>query len=232
MDWELAIRRNYEDLAKIVGMIFAAMGIAAGTSVETLPRRVYYAAQRILRPAESAMRRLIFLRMRRMTMPEQESRSGPKSQRKESRVEYAERTPAFRLIDPRKTFDERPRTLKSVPNIWTPGVTERWKPEEKPPLSDDDPIDTKRLFRRLSALQNALDDLPGQARRMARLMAKRANAPPGPGCVPPLRPGWPPGYRQRHVHPVDRVLSDCQSLVRYAIDLDWREAKARRLKPG
>lgn len=76
------------------------------------------------------------------------------------------------------------------------------------------PIATGRLFRRLDALQHALDDLPGQAKRMLCLMARRKKAPPGPGCVPPLRPGWPPGYRQRHVHPVDQILQDCHAFAR------------------
>ena len=80
--------------------------------------------------------------------------------------------------------------------------------------SEDEPIAAKTLFRRLDALRHALDDLPGQAKRMARLMARRKKAPPGPGCVPPLRPGWPPGYRQRHAHLVDRILQDCHHLAR------------------
>ena len=75
MDWELAIRRNREDLLKIVAMIFMTIGLMPGGVVATLPRRVYYAAQRILRPAESAVRRLIFMRAHGMTVPEPKSRS-------------------------------------------------------------------------------------------------------------------------------------------------------------
>ena len=78
MDWELAIRRNREDLLKIVAMIFMTIGLMPGAVVATLPRRVYYAAMRILRPAESAVRRVIFMRMRGLTVPEYEPRPQPK----------------------------------------------------------------------------------------------------------------------------------------------------------
>ena len=64
MDWELAIRRNRDDLLKIIAMIFMTIGLMPGAVVATLPRRVYYAAMRILRPAESAVRRVIFMGMR------------------------------------------------------------------------------------------------------------------------------------------------------------------------
>ena len=116
MDWELAIRRNREDLMKIVVMIYMAMamGIAVGASVKTLPRRVYNAAQRILRPAESAVRRVIFMRMHEMTVPEYGSRPRSTTKSKPRPRSTTERIPAFRLIDPRKNFNERPRTLKSV----------------------------------------------------------------------------------------------------------------------
>ena len=77
MDWELAIRRNREDLLKIVAMIFMTTGLMPGAVVATLPRRVYYAAQRILRPAESAVRRLIFMRAQGMTVPEAKPRPDP-----------------------------------------------------------------------------------------------------------------------------------------------------------
>ena len=202
MDWGLAIRRNREDLLKIIAMIFMTMGIAVGASVSTLPRRVYYAAQRILRPAESGMRRVIFMRMRGMDVSEYEPRPAPRPSK--PRARSAKRALAFPLIDIRKSFDERP-----VFN-----ATGHWA--SKPIPSDGDPIDAKTLFRRLDALRHALDDLPGQAKRMARLMARRKKAPPGPGCVPPLRPGFPPGYRQRHVHLVDRILQDCHHFARHA----------------
>ena len=202
MDWELAIRRNREDLLKIIAMIFMTIGLMPGAVVATLPWRVYYAAMRILRPAESAVRRVIFMGMRRITVPEYEPRPSPTAKLKpKPRAQFAKRAPAFSLIDIRKTFDERPVSDATGP----------WASE--PFASEEEPIDARHLFRRLDALRHALDDLPGQAKRMARLIARRKKAPPGPGCIPPLRPGWPPGYRKRHVHLVDRVLQDCHHLA-------------------
>ena len=68
---------------------------------------------------------------------------------------------------------------------------------------------------------------------MARLMARRAKAPPGPKALAPLRPGWPPGRRKRHIHPVDRILDDCHALACYARDQEYLDAKAAALlKPG
>ena len=110
MDWELAIRRNREDLLKIVAMIFMTIGLMPGAVVATLPKRVYYAAQRILRPAESAVRRVIFMGMRGLTVPEYQPRpsTAAKPKLKPKLRDTADRVPAFPLIDIRKTFDEPP----------------------------------------------------------------------------------------------------------------------------
>ena len=163
MDWELAIRRNREDLLKIVAMIFITIGLMPGTVVATLPRRVYYAAQRILRPAESAVRRLIFMRAQGMTAPEVKSPPGSKS-KDTPRNNAPEHVPAFCLIDPRKNFDDHRTQLRS---IYDP------PPVPVPPLPEDDPIDSKQLFRRLGALQRALNDLPGRAMRSMRKTRRR-----------------------------------------------------------
>ena len=177
-----------------------------GAVVKTLPRRVYYAAMRILRPAESAVRRVIYMRMRNLSVSEYEPCSRKADTSKPKPRNTPGRVPAFPLIDIRKTFDEPPVSDATGPWASTPIP------------SEDEPIDAKTLFHRLDALRHALDDLPGQAKRMARLMTRRAKAPPGRGCIPPLRPGWPPGYRQRHVHLVDRILQNCHHLARYSTE--------------
>ena len=188
-------------------MIFMTIGLMPGAVVATLPRHVYYAAQRILRPAESAVRHLIFMRAHGMIAPESKPRSDPPPSSKQKKPRTStERTRAFRLIDPRKNFDDCYEPLHGGDGPHIP----------VPSLPEDDSIDTTQLFRRLDALQHALDDLPGRAMRMVRLMARRRKAPPGPGCVPPLRPGFPPGYRQRHVHLIDRILQDCHYFARDA----------------
>ena len=134
MDWDLAIRRNREDLLKIIAMIFMTIGLIPGAVVSTLPRRGYYAAKRILRPAESAVRRVIFMGMRRMSVPEYERRPGPtaKPKLKPKPRNTAGRAPAFPLIDIRKTFDERPVSDATGP----------WASE--PFASEEEPIDAKK----------------------------------------------------------------------------------------
>ncbi|MGE3832703.1 MAG: hypothetical protein AB7F76_17055, partial [Parvibaculaceae bacterium] len=69
-----------------------------------------------------------------------------------------------------------------------------------------------RLTRRLAALKRALDDVPRQARRLARWRARREKAK-APKFRSPLRPGHPPGYRRKPVHPVDDVLIECHELA-------------------
>jgi hypothetical protein len=59
MDWDLAIKRNSEALAGIVETLFAMLGLVGEATVARLPWPTYRAVLRVLRPAESAMRRLI-----------------------------------------------------------------------------------------------------------------------------------------------------------------------------
>jgi hypothetical protein len=90
------------------------------------------------------------------------------------------------LLDPLKRFDFTPRRryAKTFPRISIIGVTEpRPIPEIRPP-EPGDPLDATRLCRRLHALKRALDDIDGQAKRLARWKARRdlrANSPPETG---------------------------------------------------
>ena len=61
MDWHLAIERNGEALRCILAMLVAMAGRGSRTH---LPRRVHRACLRLLRPAESAARRLIVVAAR------------------------------------------------------------------------------------------------------------------------------------------------------------------------
>jgi hypothetical protein len=87
----------------------------------------------------------------------------------------------------------------------------------RPPAADPAPppdglVGAERLTRRLQALKLALDDLPRQARRLARWRVRRENAK-SPKFKSPLRPGHPPGYRRKPVHEVDEVLIECHGLA-------------------
>ena len=61
----------------------------------------------------------------------------------------------------------------------------------------------------------ALEDLDGQALRMAKLLARIERQPRRVGKLPlrVMRPGSPPGFRQRQKHEVDEVLAECHRLA-------------------
>ena len=74
------------------------------------------------------------------------------------------------------------------------------------------------LFTRLRALRAALQDIPRQARRLARwearqALARREKRPLRPRRMSIIRPGLPPGWRERRVHDVDDVLRECHGLA-------------------
>ena len=78
MDWDLAIKRNSDVLVEIVADIFAMLGLVALTdTVSRLPRPLYRAVLRVLRPAESALRRLIVVAARGLVVAPAASRPRP-----------------------------------------------------------------------------------------------------------------------------------------------------------
>ena len=64
MDWALAIERNSEALKGIVAALFAMLGLQGEAVVGRIPQPLHRAVLRVLRPAESAMRRLIIIAAR------------------------------------------------------------------------------------------------------------------------------------------------------------------------
>jgi hypothetical protein len=135
-----------------------------------------------------------------------------------------QRRMAFRLCDPPQRF--RPwwtkcrRPKPRLPRVWFPSDDEpppnviSYRPEDfgKPePPPKDGKVDGSRLGRRLLAIKQALDDLPAQAKRLARWrMRQQAKAK----AASPLRPGRPPGHRHKETHEVDAVLKKCHALAR------------------
>ncbi len=58
MDWARAIERNSEALNGIVEVLFVLLGLVGDATVGRIPPTLRRAVLRVLRPAESAMRRL------------------------------------------------------------------------------------------------------------------------------------------------------------------------------
>jgi len=253
-----AIETKRAALLRIVAALFVYSGLDGGGE-DFLPRRVVRRILRLLRPAESAVRRLIVAAAagieveaprlrppRPLTAIEDMQARGllvfhevnlglARMWRPEEPVDPQApppRLPAFRLIDPPYRFD--------------------WKACRRPfpkdgvvPADGDEEVAVAGLSRRIVTLKRALDDLPAQALRLARWQAhgdalrkardaappaaaegsatRRRSRPPPRREIParyrqtsPMRPGWPPGYRKKPVHPVDDLLRECHALARAA----------------
>jgi hypothetical protein len=213
MDWDLAIKRNSEALMTILEALFSMLGLADAETVARIPRSVHSAVLRVLRPAESAVRRLVVIASRGLVVKPAPSRpmpAGPIGKSGHSR-------PSFQLFDPRKNFaGPRRRAFARIPpriHIFgsDPRVAALWsarQPAPDPAPPPDGLVNAERLTRRLQALKFALEDLPRQARRLARWRVTREKAKT-PKFRSPLRPGHPPGYRRKPLHEVDEVLIEC-----------------------
>jgi hypothetical protein len=234
MDWDLAITRNSKALKGIIDVLFALLGLDGSDAAQRIPRSLHSAVLGMLRPAESAVRRLIVVAARNVVVTLAPLRPRPeraKPAAPQGKVGGAPRSPAFPLFDPRKRLKfarvnrrKFPRVMPRIRFIdYDPRVVALWpkpRPVVEPPPPPDGLTSATRLHRRLQAVKLALDDLPRQARRLVRLQQRRAANPdlaPDLKFKPPLRPGRPPGYRRKPVHEVDEVLSECDWLACQAV---------------
>jgi hypothetical protein len=188
-------------------------------TVSRIPKPLHSAVLLVLRPTESAVRRLIVIAARSLVVKVSPSRPMPKGLK--IGKGNGSRLPAFQLYDTRKYFPElsqrRVKYAKHPPRILFFGPDSRiddlWpRPVAVPPPPSDGLVNAQRISRRLQVLKLALEDLPRQARRMARWRVRRENMK-SPKFKSPLRPGPPPGRRKRHIHPIDEILADCHALA-------------------
>jgi len=192
----------------------------------------------VLRPAESAARRLAAVAARELEIPDYVA--SPKrrtSATKGTGKKRGPRIPRFCLIDPRKAYPElnpnhrQPKRKPRREHSTVPQIQVRiagfdgqpdfiiWSEPKALPMPDDE-MNAAAICRRMVALKFALEDLPAQAKRYVREVAKRKAAAPGPKSVPPLRFGFPPGYRKKHIYEVDDILWECYRLERRPALLD------------
>ncbi len=226
MDWSVVIERNRERLRDILAALAAMAGLsgaadpasplcrspgrggrgdceAIGVPGEdrglTLPRHLHRTILRLLRPAESAARRLIIIAARdvvvtlpppRKPKPKQpsifvrpgEMRTGivlPYGVKPSdilpalAKPRQPRHSLALPLLDPLRGL---PRTRRSptagIPRIWWPGCGEPYRAPSRLPPMPGDHVDATRLALRLQAIGRALDDLPRQAMRFARWRAR------------------------------------------------------------
>ncbi len=214
-DWARAIERNSEALKGIVETLFALLGIAGEATRLRIPQPLHSAVLRVLRPAESAVRRLVVIAARGLVVKLAPSRPMPMPAGSIGKGGHSR--PSFQLFDPRKNFarQRHRKFTRNPPRIhFFPYDTLR---PAHPPIADAAPppdglVNAERLSRRLQALKLALEDLPRQARRLARWRVRRETAK-NPKFTSPLRPGPPPGHQRKPVHEVDEVLAECHWLA-------------------
>jgi hypothetical protein len=228
MDWPLIVERNRERLLAVLAPLLAVLGFDPRRRLE-MPRHFYRSWLILLRPAESAVRRLIVMAARGIVMKLKlgASRAFPAGLALKLASNAAadeERIPAFGLIDPLKRFAPADFEWSAewgkewgkeqvIPRISVPGLFDPVFPEPTPVPCRDDPIDTAALVRRIAALKAALDDLPRHARRLARWKARgelaRQAAVRKPGRLSPMRPGFAPGFHRSRPQEIDGILADC-----------------------
>jgi len=219
MDRAKAIEINQAALSRIVASLFAMLGLAEGLTVERISRPMYRAVVRVLQPAEAAVRRLIVIAARGLTV-----KLPPPRPRPEGRALAGKKGSgrlSFPLFDPRKRFGpQRPRRTgpRAEPRIRSLAVSPlsllfQPQPVEKPVLKPEDgTVSATRLCRRLAAIKRALENLPAQAKRLARWKARRERMQ-SPKFKSPLRPGPPPGHRKKPREELDFVLNECHGLA-------------------
>ena len=222
MDWSAIVEHNRGRLLAVLAPLFAVFGFDPGRAA--LPRHLYRALLITLRPAESAMRRLIIMAARGLVVTLGASRAFPKGL---SPGKNLERVPAFGLIDPLKRFApgdfewaRQGGRIQVMPRISVPGIIDPVFAERVIPMTDE-PIDCAALQRRLRVLQRALDNLPREALRLARWKARgerarQSQAAPKPARLSPFRPGFAPGHRRHKPREIDAILSDCHYFAREA----------------
>ena len=212
MDWPLVIDRNRTALLTIIVALMGSLGLVAGGRLTVLPLFLYRRALRILRPAESAVRRLIMIVAHEMALRGIKLRVARRDglaeflmfSRPNPRGEPA--LPSFNLIDPLKIFG------REAPDMEGFGTSEYSDGPEVTPIS------ATSLGLRILALKKALENLPRHAKRLARWYEQRdaAYAQNLPHRYSPMRPGPAPASRRRNMDEIDEVLLECHLLALYA----------------
>jgi len=227
MSWTPYIARSREDLLLVMAELFASIGLIEGGVVSVLPRFMRTRVLAVLRPAEAALRRLVFvaslaLAAQGVTIRVRAARTGPVGAAINSNPD---RAPVFALIDPRKNFE--PRRPKRAPGPG-PQITDIWSDnpiydrtalyayQNKPDPTPEDELSAAALCRRLQALKIALDDIPKQAKRLMRRQTREQERKKR-FSLSPMRPGMPPGQRRTRREEIHEILHDCHQLALRAI---------------
>ncbi|MCF6328457.1 MAG: hypothetical protein L3J02_01465 [Henriciella sp.] len=234
---EQCLALNWPRVAALAARITALLGAAT-----MLPRSLRNQALRLLRPAESMLRRLLVLMAVKQSAiwsrssPHPEPVKGPLKRlpaAAKAGVEHPHPEPVegrgrarnFPLPDPLHLpvmVAPPPPYATFGPRIWSLGSEWTWLPAE-PELPEMLPI--ARLQDRLARLQAVLDTPGKHVARMARWLARRGHGR-RPRRLFPMRPGRPPGYARRGNDQLG--LSALLDLNHFA----WRAFDQLKLEPG
>jgi hypothetical protein len=220
MNWTHAIEINRDALTRIVAGLVSLLAVQG--EVLRMPLPVYQMLQRILHPAESAVRRLLVIMAKGLIVTDALPRPMPKGL---VIAGTAKGRASFQLFDSRKTFgdpDDMPTAIIG-PRI---RFAHAFSPRElflakfvKPKVNTCSEAETLHLRQRLTLLARALEQLPREARRMARWQKRRAKMQ-NPPFICPMRPGQPPGHQQKPREEIDDVLRECHTLAWMALQED------------
>jgi hypothetical protein len=220
LDWAMAIERNRVVLVGIVSALLVMMG---GSS--RLSRDVRCHILRILRPAEAAVRRLIVVLARVLTVKPVAVLAFPaggitaadagKRPGREFRFQLADEMPP--MVAPREDDAVKGPRIRSVLPV-DPTVAAQLHFQgalARPRASAHDTVvDAARLAERLQAVKLALETLPRQVLRLLRWKARRERlAAQRLVYTSPLRPGRALGHRGPPRHEVERTLRECHDLA-------------------
>jgi len=210
MDWNRAIEVNRQAVIQVLDEIFALLELALAGTMRRLPREAYLAVETLLRPAEAVVRRLIVIAAREMAAKPVARRPMPEGL---VIVSKGQRNPAFALFDARKRFaksEAQSAAPEGGPRIHS--FESFFQAHALQAAAPDTSLDATQLLRRFQSVKHALETLPRQALRLVRWKARR-KAAENPKFRSPLRPGKPPGHRDKPKHKIDFVLMDCHGLA-------------------
>ncbi len=221
MDLTREIDASRNAAAHIVAGLFAMLGLTAGAVLGRIRRELHRDILKVLRPAESAVRRLIVVFARGVIVKARPPRPAPTGL---ARAIPGQQRFYFRLFDARPPLRLATRPGKTGPrpqpriSFFGDGEVRRISLTREP-RPQEEHVEAANLVRRLTAVQAALSDLPRQAKRLARALARRQRSP-RLKLKGPLRPGHPPGFRRRARREVDHLLRRCDWLAREALPPD------------
>jgi hypothetical protein len=219
-----AIAHHTAALLAMVSQLWALLDLFGGADAVHVPRAIHTFIFRALRPAESAVRRLIVIAARDLALAApQPARTSPQNIRKISSPRQPAKRMAFKLFDCRKRIATRHKTYTTrTPRIYqiapsapfSPLALVPNMPPERPHIlsAAERPITAHSLLLRLNALTQALGNIPHQAQRLMRWRQMRQAKTP-PRFSEPLRPGKPPGQFVKATTDVDDILRECHQLA-------------------